>query len=617
VALAHRRLSIIDLSADGTQPMHEPESGVVVVFNGEIYNFAAIRTELQGLGHRFRSTGDSEVVLAALSEWGPAAVDRFVGMFAIALWDERSRRMLLLRDRMGVKPLYYAWDGQRLWFGSELKALRAFRAWKADVDHDAMAEFLQYGYVSAPRSIYRNVAKLLPGHWLELGEVGEPATHEYWSAFTERAPIEGDVEEIERRLAAQLIDAFRLRTIADVPVGVFLSGGIDSSTVAAILQRHVGREVRTFTIGFEDPRFDEAPAARRVAAHLGTRHTEKIITAADMHRVLPRWASLFDEPFGDSSGVPTFLVSEMAREHVKVALSADGGDELFNGYEHYHLVNERERAMARWPRPARAALSLSLGVLQAEALRAVASRMPLPATLRHAARRNLVERLEKLRVMLPRVDRALVYDLAMTSWTPWEISRLLGAPAASRSSIRQATDAFAEQMAYTDIRHFLPDDILVKVDRTTMAVGLEGREPFLDHRLVEFALSVPLALRRGPLGPKHLLRKVLYRHVPRELVDRPKQGFAVPLARWLRGELSPLVLEHLSPARVRQGGLFDPAMVARAVKNFREGGPGNDRLDVQKLWYLIAFELWRSRWMEGGGAAQPRKENVRAAAFGD
>jgi asparagine synthase (glutamine-hydrolysing) len=238
--------------------------------------------------------------------------------------------------------------------------------------------------------------------------------------------------------------------------------------------------------------------------------------------------------------------------------------------------------------------------------------------MRHSARRNLIERMEKLRVMLPTLDRALVYDLAMTSWTPWEISRLLGSPAESRASIRQGSEAFAEQMAYTDMRYFLPDDILVKVDRTTMACGLEGREPFLDHRLVEFALSLPMKLRRGPLGPKHLLRKILYRHVPRELVDRPKQGFAVPLARWMRGELSPLVHEYLSPKRVKDAGLFDPALVAQAVKNFREGGPGNDRLDVQKVWYLIAFELWRSRWMEGGEAhPQKPKEIPLAVAFGD
>src|SRR5258706_4634302 len=249
--------------------MRAPDGALTMVFNGEVYNFSIVRAELEALGHRFRSSGDSEVVLAALQEWGVKAVDKFIGMFAIAVWNEREHRMLLLRDRMGVKPLYYAFDGSHFWFGSELKALRAFSGWKPEIDRDALGEYLQYGYVSAPRSIYRDVRKLLPGHWLELGEVGEPAAREYWSPFTEREPLEGEETELERRLEAQMIDAFRLRTISDVPVGVFLSGGIDSSAVAAILQKHGGGEVRTFTIGFDDPRFDEAPAARAVARHLG------------------------------------------------------------------------------------------------------------------------------------------------------------------------------------------------------------------------------------------------------------------------------------------------------------------------------------------------------------
>jgi asparagine synthase (glutamine-hydrolysing) len=619
LALGHTRLSILDLSSHGHQPMRSADGALTMVFNGEVYNFAQLRSELQSLGHRFRSTGDSEVVLAALHEWGIAAVDRFVGMFALALWNERERRLLLLRDRMGVKPLYYAWNGGRFWFGSELKALRAFESWTPEIDRDALAEYLQYGYVSAPRSIYRDVAKLMPGHWLELGEVGEPVTHRYWTPFAERDPLTGSEADLERELEALMIDAFRLRTVADVPVGLFLSGGIDSSSVAAILQRHGGGDVRTFTIGFQDRRFDEGVNARQVAAHLGTRHVEQIVTADDMGTALPEWAELFDEPFGDSSGVPTYLVAKLARQHVKVALSADGSDELFSGYTHYGLVTERERAIVRWPRAARVACAFSLGVLGAAGLRSAGRRMPLPRALRHAARRNLVERLEKLHVMLPAVDRKLVYDLAMTSWTPWEIHRLLGAPTAARASIEAVGESFADQMARTDLRHFLPDDILVKVDRATMACGLEGREPFLDHRLMEFALRLPLAMRRGALGPKHLLRRVLYRYVPRSLLERPKQGFAIPLAAWLRGELAPLVHRYLEPNRIREAGLLDPAMVSRAVANFREGGPGNDRLDMQKLWYLIAFELWRERWMGSGRRTRgiSATEEMHARLAGD
>jgi asparagine synthase (glutamine-hydrolysing) len=608
VGLGHTRLSILDLSPLGHQPMRSADGALTMVFNGEVYNFAAVRSELEGLGHRFRSSGDSEVILAALQEWGVQAVDKFVGMFAIAVWNERERRLMLLRDRLGVKPLYYAWNGASFWFGSELKALRAFRAWQPEIDRDALGQYLQYGYIGAPRSIYKGVHKLLPGHWLELGEVGEPVAHRYWTPVASEAPLEGSEEELERRLESLLVDACRYRMVSDVPVGVFLSGGIDSSLVAALLQRYGGGEVRTFSIGFDDPRYDESRWAKKVAAHLGTRHTEQIVTPQDMLGVMSQWADLFDEPFGDQSGVPTYLVSKMARQHVKVALSADGGDELFSGYSHYGVVMQRERSLSRWPRFAREAIAR----VSPHALRAAVDRVPMPAQWRHGARRNVVERVEKLHVLFPTLDRATIYDLAMSFWTPWELSTLLGGEVAKRDGVE--APQFADQMARCDLRYYLPDDILTKVDRCTMAVGLEGREPLLDHRLAEFALRLPLAMRRGALGNKHLLRKVLYRHVPRELIDRPKQGFAIPLSSWLRGELAPLIDNYLDPTRIRDAGLFDPAMVARTVSNFRDGGAGNDRLDVQKLWLLIAFEMWRERWA-GRLDRSEGMENARAVHY--
>ncbi|HXF80974.1 MAG TPA: asparagine synthase (glutamine-hydrolyzing) [Usitatibacter sp.] len=605
LGLGHTRLSILDLSPLGHQPMQSPDGSLTMVFNGEIYNFAVVRAELEALGHRFRSSGDSEVLLAALQEWGVKAVDKLVGMFAIAVWNERERRLTLIRDRLGVKPLYYAWDGSRFWFGSELKGLRAFREWRAEIDRDAVGEFLQFGYVSAPRSIYCKVAKLLPGHWLELGEVGEPVAHRYWDPAPSEAPLEGSEESIEQRLEHLMVDACRYRMVADVPVGLFLSGGIDSTLVAALLTRYGGGEIRTFTIGFDDPRYDESKWARKVAAHLGTRHTEQIVTARDMLGVLTEWADLFDEPFGDQSGVPTYLVSKMARRHVKVALSADGGDELFSGYSHYGVVLERERALSRVPGFARRAI----GGLPHGMLRQAIERSGLPASMRHGARRNVIERLEKLHVLFPSLDRGTMYDLAMSFWTPWEIADLLGSGTAPRAQVTAA--GYADQMSLTDLRYYLPDDILVKVDRTTMAAGLEGREPLLDHRLVELAMRLPLSMRRGALGTKHLARKILYRHVPRELIDRPKQGFAIPLGRWLRGELAPLLDQYLDAKRVKDAGIFDPDAVRRAVSNFREGGPANERLDVQKVWLLLAFEMWRSRWE--GGAETHRDEGFEDA----
>ena len=605
VGLGHTRLSILDLSPLGHQPMHSPDGSLTMVFNGEVYNFAIVRAELELLGRRFRSSGDSEVILAAFQEWGIKAVDKFVGMFALAVWNEREHRLMLLRDRMGVKPLYYAWNGSQFWFGSELKALRAFQAWRPEIDRDAVGHYLQYGYISAPRSIYKGVHKLMPGHFPELGEEGEPVARRYWAPAPSEETLHGTEDDLENRLETLLIDACRYRMVSDVPVGIFLSGGLDSSLVAALLQRHGGGDVRTFTIGFDDPRHDESRWAKKVAEHLGTRHTEQIVTARDTMSVLTQWGELFDEPFGDQSGVPTYLVSRMAREHVKVALSADGGDELFSGYAHYGVVLDRERALSRWPGVARQAVAN----LSPRALRAAIERLPLPPRWHHAVRRNLIERAEKLHVLFPALDRATMYDLAMSTWTPWDVASLLGGSVARRECV--TAPSFADQMARCDLRYYLPDDVLAKVDRTTMATGLEGREPLLDHRLVDFALRLPPEMRRGALGTKHLLRKVLYRLVPRELIDRPKQGFSIPLSSWLRGELAPLLDNYLDPRRIREAGLFDPAMVSQAVSNFRDGGVDNDRLDVQKVWLLVAFEMWRDRW--ASGRSDPEAGTLAAA----
>jgi asparagine synthase (glutamine-hydrolysing) len=593
VGFGHTRLSILDLSQLGRQPMVSADGDLVMVFNGEIYNYAEIRAQLAAHGHQFKSSGDSEVVLAALARWGIGAVERFIGMFAIALWCESERRLWLIRDRMGVKPLYYAWDGRALWFGSELKALRAFGAWQAELDRNALGEYFQYGYISAPRSVYRQVCKLPPGHWLELRAAGEPQTRCYWSALEPREPYDAPENELEERLEALFIDAFRYRMVADVPVGVFLSGGLDSSLVAAVLARHAGQGVHTFTIGFTDPAFDESPWARKVAAHIGSRHTERILSPQTMIDMLPRWGELFDEPFGDSSGVPTLLVSQVARESVKVALSADGGDELFSGYHQYGVMLQRERMLGCIPSPVRHTLSRTLHRI---ALDRFGDALPAPDPWRHTFRRAVCDRLERLRIVLPNVDPAVLYTAATSSWMPAETARLLGGQVTPRPLLNGHARALADYMTCSDLRHYLPDDILTKVDRTTMAVGLEGREPLLDHRVVDFALRLPLRLRRGPLGTKHLLRRILYRYVPRALLERPKKGFSIPLSRWLRGELSGLIDEHLSPGRVSSAGILDPREVQRAVMRFRQGGPKRDRVDLQKLWLLLAFEMWRKRW---------------------
>jgi asparagine synthase (glutamine-hydrolysing) len=603
--LGHTRLSILDLSPDAAQPMAGP-SGTVISFNGEIYNFKEIRARLRDLGYTFRTSGDTEVLLAAFDAWGIEALQQAIGMFAIALWDGRRQRLWLIRDRLGVKPLYYGWNGKTLWFGSELRALCSFRSWIREIDNEALGEFFQYGYISAPKSIYRDVSKLLPGHWLELTADGVLTTRPYWTGPDTTRPLHGSDEQIEDELEHLLIDAARHRMVSDVPVGVFLSGGLDSSLVTALLQRHSGQQVRTFTIGFREPQFDESNWARQVAQHLGTEHTEQIVSATDLAATFERWPDLFDEPFADQSGAPTMAVASLAREHVKVALSADGGDELFSGYQQYSIAIERQKRLGQIPYSARKLASGALNALPPEGLRRILASLPLPPNFYHGSRRTVVDRLDRLRMLLPQATPGDIYDGAMSFWSPTEIAQLVGnyARPANRDwptgvgAKHDSGRCFATEMSLSDLRHYLPDDILTKVDRTTMSVGLEGREPLLDHRLVEFALRLPLHLRRGSLGSKHILRRILYRYVKKELIDRPKQGFAVPLGQWLRNDLSHLLDEWLSPERLRELTMINPDMARTALHNFRAGGEYNDRIDLQKVWTLLVFSMWHGKWMQ-------------------
>jgi len=591
VGLGHARLSILDLSSRGHQPMVSENGRLVMVFNGEIYNFIAIRKVLEALGHHFRGTGDSEVILAAFQEWGLDAVHRFIGMFAIALWDRRERRLSLLRDRLGVKPLYYGWDGKTLCFGSELKAIRAFQHWRPEVDQAALAEYFQFGYINAPRSIYRNVFKLPPGHWLAIDMKEEPKLHRYWSVLNAVAdPLAAPEDQLADELEALMIDAFRLRMVSDVPVGVFLSGGLDSSLVTAILQKHSGATIHTFTIGFNEPHVDESQYAREVARFLGTRHTEHIIETDEAGRILPMWGQLYDEPFADESGIPTYLVSKVASEQVKVVLSADGGDELFSGYSLYTGMLERLRKREQLPTVVRQGLAELLKRLPLDELDGAATPSLFPCRLRQAIRRRVTRRACQVRDNLTAKSSGEFYETAFSRWRSREVAELIG----SRERVRETTDfypgSFAEQMCLWDIHNYMPGDILTKVDRATMAVSIEGREPLLDHRIVEMAFRLPIGLRRGALGTKHLLRRVLYRYVPREMVERPKMGFAVPLLDWLRGDLAHLLDEHLNPSDVTRQGILEPRVVQRTLEAFRRG----DDYLVNKVWTLLAFQMWRS-----------------------
>lgn len=600
VGLGHRRLSILDLSHGSHQPMQSPDGRYVIVYNGEVYNFRELRKDLEAEGRRFSTSGDTEVVLAALASWGvETAVRRFIGMFAIALWDNAEKRLILIRDRLGVKPLYYGWDGKTLCFGSELKALRAYRHWQPEIDQTALAEYFQFGYINAPRSIYRNVFKLPPGHWLEFRQGGAPVARRYWSVLDVLGePLSGSEDELAEQLEALMVDAFRLRMVSDVPVGVFLSGGIDSSVVTALLQKHHGN-VHTFTIGFNEARYNEAPHARRIAEYLGTNHTERILETEEAKRILPQWGHLYDEPFADSSGIPTYLVSKIAGEQVKVVLSADGGDELFSGYNNYKNVLALLAHRDRFPKALRALLVTALKIAPLDTFDAMLLGAPIPRSVRDGLRHKVIRRSRLARdTYLNDLSPGAIYEVTMSPYWRELSSGLLLSVSSEMAHIGDPfapfPGAIAEKMCLWDLHNYLPGDILTKVDRATMAASIEGREPLIDHRLVEFAFRLPLPMRRGVLGPKHLLRKVLYKHIPREMVDRPKMGFGIPLLEWLRGDLGYLLDEYLDPHVIKNQGILCPAVVEKTVRAFKT----NDAEVTNKIWSLLAFQMWHQAWMQ-------------------
>ncbi len=592
LGFGHRRLSILDLSALGHQPMTSACGQWHMVFNGEIYNFKQIRAELEPLGHQFAGAGDSEVILAAFAQWGLDAVTRFIGMFAIALWHVPTRRLHLLRDRLGVKPLYYRWDGKVLCFGSELKALRAFTGWKAEIDGDAVNDYLRYGYIADPRSIYRQVFKLPPAHRLTLDDNGRLDVQRYWNVVDHVGLRKNRNEaELADELEALMIDAFKYRMISDVPVGVFLSGGVDSSVVAAILQKHGGQQIKTFTIGFDQPEFDESPYAAEVAKHLGTDHHCRILKVDDAKELLPKWGDLYDEPFGDNSGIPTLMVSQVAAEQVKVVLSADGGDELFSGYTSYASILRRWGHIKGIPQAFRGAAASVINGLGAQQLNEFLSERSGKAPNQLGAR--MAAKIASVGANVGARSIGEVFDNEISHFTHPELTVLTGRNIITRKLADEYPGEDGEKLCLWDLHNYMPSDILTKVDRATMAVSIEGREPLIDHRLAEFAFSLPYEMRQGKLGTKHLLKKVLYRYVPQRLVDRPKRGFAVPVTQWLAGDLRGFVDEHLNADHVTRQGLFDPAMVREYVRRLYAG----DTSVRHRVWLLVAFQMWHKRWM--------------------
>jgi len=592
IGLAHRRLAIVDLSQQGHQPMVSASGRYEIAYNGEIYNHLTLRHSL-GETWPWRGHSDTETLLALFDRHGVlATLPLLVGMFALAVWDRQQRRLLLARDRLGEKPLYWGRmrDGS-LAFGSELRALSAHPQCPDEIDRDALTLLLRHACIPAPHTIHRGIKKLAPASWLEFDAVGQTGSGRYW-----QLPSSGgtstlsDAQAVER-LEALLMQSVRDQMLADVPVGAFLSGGVDSSTVVAMMARASQLPVQTFCIGFDNGATNEAQHARIVASHLGTQHHELILGAREALDLVPRLGALYDEPFADSSQIPTFLVAQMARRQVTVALSGDAGDELFAGYNRHGIAAQLWPRLQALPLPLRRGLASLIRALPPHLWDSMghflqAIRAP---NRRHA---DLGEKLHKLAAqVLPAADAKALYRALISHWQ--NPSSLVLNAQEPVTLWQQAIDEAdwsrpAEAMMWADQHGYLPDDILVKVDRAAMATSLETRAPLLDHRLVEFAWSIPMHQKRREGQSKWLLRQLLYRHVPRELIERPKQGFAVPLAAWLRGPLRDWAEALLEPQRLREQGFFDVEQVRSAWQAHQSGRQNHQH----RLWCVLMFQAW-------------------------
>ena len=608
VALGFRRLSILDLSPAGHQPMVSASGRYIITFNGEIYNFAELRDALIAQGATFRGHSDTEILLAAFTRWGVHdTITRCAGMFAIALWDRETRSLSLIRDRLGEKPLYYGVVGGTFMYGSELKALRAHPDWNATIDRGAVALYLRHNYVPAPYSIYTGIKKVIPGTIVTIreGRFDAPETTVYWSPLevTSSAvahPSHASDDEALDQLDALLRRTIRDEMVADVPLGAFLSGGVDSSLLVALMQAQSARPVKTFTIGFNEAAFNEATHAKAVAAHLGVDHTELYVTPDEAMSVIPRMPATYDEPFADSSQIPTFLVARLARQHVTVSLSGEGGDELFGGYNRYFWGDRLWRRLRQIPRPVRGTLGRSLRALSPDSWDAIAHGMRgvIPKRYRVVTPGHKVH---KAATFLGAASADDMYRAAMTHWPDPQAMTRTKEPhtALTTAASWPPFDNVVQRMMYFDLVSELPDDILVKVDRAAMAVSLESRAPFLDHRVVEFAWRLPVHQKIRNGEGKWILRTLLYRYVPRTLIERPKMGFGVPIDTWLRGPLRAWAADLLAPDRLRREGVFTPEIVTKAWDDHQRGTHNNAHL----LWGLLMFQAWLTAEPEARAAA--------------
>lgn len=588
LGLGHRRLSIIDLTHAADQPMHY--DGLHIIFNGEIYNYNEIRDQLILKGHQFLTHSDTEVILHAWRQWGEKAIEQWHGMFAIALFDERSNELICIRDRAGVKPFYYYWKDDTFLFGSELKSLIAHPAFIKQIDRDAVASYLQYGYIAHPNCIYSNTYKLPAGYLLRLELDSKLVnTVQYWNVYDHynKPKLQIDLPEAIKETEKILEKAFQYRMVADVPVGVFLSGGYDSTCVTALLQKNSAERIKTFTIGTTDNKLDEAPFAKQIADQLGTDHTEYYCTPKEALDIIPGLPYYYDEPFADSSAIPTMLVSRMARQNVTVALSADAGDEIFAGYNRYDYIFRYGRKINALPRPVRQ--------LAVAAMSGISSKR-IPYWRNQP---NFHSRYDKLKNILADPSPSELLKNLNQVFNDKEIEELfsdqvteLNTSHNSSELVNMDQDPLAYMMAI-DYQTYMVDDILQKVDRATMAVSLEGREPFLDQDIIEWAAQLPSNYKYYNGQKKYILKQIVHKYIPKEMMERPKMGFGIPVDNWLSHELKDLVEEHLSEACLKLHGLFNVEVVRNVVSDFLNGRKEKHL----KVWYLLMFQMWYKQWM--------------------
>ena len=617
VGLGHRRLAVVDLTSEGAQPMVSASGRFVISYNGEVYNFPALRQRLERAGHVFRGRSDTEVILASIEAWGVGpAVQEFVGMFAFALWDRRERKLWLCRDRLGKKPLYFGVDHGTLVFASELRGILEYPGFEPEIDRDSLTLFLRHNYIPAPCSVYRGVSKLEPGHLacfaVRDGGALTQSDEPYWSAFDVARsamdrPLSGTLDDLAQQLEVLLLDAVRIRMISDVPLGVFLSGGIDSSLIAALMQAQSTTPIKTFTVGFEEAGFNEADYAREIAARLGTQHTEVFLSPQDALNVIPGLPDIYDEPFADSSQIPTVLVSQVARRSVTVALSGDGGDELFCGYNRYLWWRQIWGVVGPMPAVIRKMIGRGLTGVSTDRWNSIMRPMVrfLPTALGYGAPG---ERFHKLAAVLAARNPDALYQRLVSHWTNPEAIVIGGrepSTVLSGDSHINDRDRFTEHMMLLDAVSYLPDDILVKVDRASMSASLETRAPLLDHRVFEFAARVPLRHKLKGSQGKLILRKVLGGYLPEKMFDRPKTGFGVPIDAWLRGPLRDWAEDLLSEKRLSSQGFFRPAPIRQLWQAHLERR--------QSAHYLIWDVLMFQAWLDRARKSSPRSETTSAS----